>query len=1595
MNASLNSLHLSPSVRRRRSFALKALPAAVAMLFSPPGWTVDITGGAGLPQNGTVFSGTATGSVSGNQLTIQAGNRSVVDWGSFNINPGKIVEIIQPGASSAMLNRVTGDASPSQILGSLSANGTVMLMNPNGVMFGQNAVINVGALIATTGNIDVNNFINTGGAQITGATGSITNHGSINSTAQNAGLVALVAPSVTNHGNITATGGTIALGGSTAATVSLNGGLYEFAIPGGATGTSVSNMNHASLNGATLLMGVGDAANLLSGVINLEGVQQASNAIVVNGHTVALRSALDAPQVSGNASQVDVYSGARIQDAVNVSKTGTPGAGGSVDVHGGTYIEQVALNKANLTLTGTNGANIIVQEGKTGIDITANGVTLDGMQITGPNSQNYATINWTNLSTTGVKVAPGVTGATIRNNTITNLRSGIQVTNAAAAITGNTIENTKGAILVRSNDVTMSGNSRGSLGNEWDIIFLDGVTNGSYFVAPNVSEAQYGAGVMAMSTANGNMHILDRRYGVNGLLGSTPQFGNRSHVTVSSGANFTAADDFNLGNGLGNDRQPLGTIQGGVDAVVTGGTVNVAAGTYTGAVNITKSLTLDGAGIGQTIVKGLSAASGDAVAIRASGVTLSDLSINDSYYGVHLRDTANNVTIDRVAFNNNQYSVRSGTDVKADNFRMLNSTITGGVIGVNILNGYDGVGAGKASFKNALFENVTVEGTGYKGLYFETADNLTMRNVTVTNAGNLGNPDAGSTSFHQSGAGIDINLKFDDFNTLTLDNVVVKNSGYSSNTGTGVAMVVKTRGVPGDSSDYTRAPASLQSVNIINGSIEDSVAGLRVETLSNGSGGQPTVTISGTRFKNNAAGKDIVVDNTSVDARGAVFVGAADGFAIEDRVTHALDAAGRGLVTWTGGNVYVTQASGSIQRGVDAVAAGGTVNVAGGTYAQPTTLKVDRSVTLAGSGQGSTVIDARTVTGYGINVTADNVSLKDFTIYGPSANVAGSYGIKVAPVGDDSARLRNFSISNVTARGAGRAELDLNGVDGALIDRVTADGAPVGNNTGSTQGAGIQLTDSANVTVSNSTTRNNAWGGLALYQSNRYYNQQVNNITVANNNSFTERNPVYMQDESASRNFGALSIAGYDYAVRNASTVDSKQYTWLQASQQNALDYAVNLGNAGSSYVQGWNGAQATQDFQVGIGNLLGGGTQALSVGTALGNAATGANIRVGAGTYAEDVVVNNPYNLYFGGSTLQGLTLNAGAGGSGISGNVTASGAGGILFNAPVSLLGDTTLATQGANITLNGDIQNAGSVASALRLVAGSGSTRGNVHMVTGGTETNALGRFEVVANDFTLDSTLWVKGYGIGALGNVALSNHTLRGQDATQSNTLNAGGDVSGSTISQGAVQVTSGGDVSANVTASEVAVAAVGDVSGTTTSQGNVQISSSTGNISGNISGNNVVVQAQGDVNVVVTASNSASLAGDTVVANVVAPVMAVEAVSEVQISGSSAQVTIDSPKGSVSGSFGQVTNSGGGLVNVNGKPQGNQQLTSTAENNRVIPAGNVAENAGADVPALQLALASESSNSVVSSTPAKAGEAIDNGQAVELDMSPGGEREKE
>lgn len=111
-----------------------------------------------LPTGASVRSGTVSFEESaGNLRVLQETDRAIVHYSSFNIGASEAVEFVQPGSSSAILNRI-GGGSPSDILGSLSANGKVYLINPNGIIFGSSARVNVGGLVASSFDISDSDF---------------------------------------------------------------------------------------------------------------------------------------------------------------------------------------------------------------------------------------------------------------------------------------------------------------------------------------------------------------------------------------------------------------------------------------------------------------------------------------------------------------------------------------------------------------------------------------------------------------------------------------------------------------------------------------------------------------------------------------------------------------------------------------------------------------------------------------------------------------------------------------------------------------------------------------------------------------------------------------------------------------------------------------------------------------------------------------------------------------------------------------------------------------------------------------------------------------------------------------------------------------------------------------------------------------------------------------------------------------------------------------------------------------------------------------------------------------------------------------------
>jgi filamentous hemagglutinin family protein len=108
--------------------------------------------GFALPQNGKVTKGDVTGTIinSANKLTIKTNKRSVIQWGSFNINKGEIVDFQNKGA---VLNYVTPGGGVSEISGALKALDTLILINNQGINVNNGAIINVPNLLLSTGSI--------------------------------------------------------------------------------------------------------------------------------------------------------------------------------------------------------------------------------------------------------------------------------------------------------------------------------------------------------------------------------------------------------------------------------------------------------------------------------------------------------------------------------------------------------------------------------------------------------------------------------------------------------------------------------------------------------------------------------------------------------------------------------------------------------------------------------------------------------------------------------------------------------------------------------------------------------------------------------------------------------------------------------------------------------------------------------------------------------------------------------------------------------------------------------------------------------------------------------------------------------------------------------------------------------------------------------------------------------------------------------------------------------------------------------------------------------------------------------------------------
>jgi filamentous hemagglutinin family protein len=364
----------------RRNAARAALLLATTALTSPA--LLQPALAQNVPTGGSVAAGSATISQpSATQLTItQSSQSAVVNWQGFSIGQGSAVNIAQPNASSAILNRVTGNT-PSTIAGALTANGQVYLVNPNGIAITTTGTVNTGGFVASTLGISDADFMS-GKRTFTGsgASAAVSNAGTI--TIGRGGYAALIGGTVSNSGAISVPLGKVGLSSGEQATLDFSGdGFLQVAMPtsAGGKGALIKNSGSIAADGGSVIISAATAREAARNAINISGLVQArsiggrSGAITIgggDGGKVRISGRLDASSRDGAGGKIAVTGQTIKLKAASVDASGAT-VGGNINIGGGRQgfgplmhadtvsIDAASTIKADAVTTG-NGGNVVV-----------------------------------------------------------------------------------------------------------------------------------------------------------------------------------------------------------------------------------------------------------------------------------------------------------------------------------------------------------------------------------------------------------------------------------------------------------------------------------------------------------------------------------------------------------------------------------------------------------------------------------------------------------------------------------------------------------------------------------------------------------------------------------------------------------------------------------------------------------------------------------------------------------------------------------------------------------------------------------------------------------------------------------------------------------------------------------------------------------------------------------------------------------------------------------------------------------------------------------------------------------------------------------
>lgn len=246
-------------------------------------------------------------------LIEQTADKAILNWETFNVGRDTTVKFDQQ-AQWAVLNRVNDpNARPSQIQGQIEAQGTVMLVNRNGVVFNGSSQVNVRNLVAAAAQVSDEQFRerglyvdnNASQATFTEAAGKLQVERGAQlqtrapaSSTEGGGYVLLLGSEVSNEGQIITPQGQATLAAGDAFYIRRGKGTQANAFSttrGNEVASSLKAGSSAgSVANAGLIQAAGGDITLTGHAVRQDGVALASTAVDRRGSIHLLNSASDA-----------------------------------------------------------------------------------------------------------------------------------------------------------------------------------------------------------------------------------------------------------------------------------------------------------------------------------------------------------------------------------------------------------------------------------------------------------------------------------------------------------------------------------------------------------------------------------------------------------------------------------------------------------------------------------------------------------------------------------------------------------------------------------------------------------------------------------------------------------------------------------------------------------------------------------------------------------------------------------------------------------------------------------------------------------------------------------------------------------------------------------------------------------------------------------------------------------------------------------------------------------------------------------------------------------------------------------------------------